>query len=450
MDNRVITLDTTKLDKVTAATMVKDVTFNEKNGIFTVKYLNGATYALDTKLEKLAINWSYDKELQQLIITLEDGTKQTVDLSALITQYEFVDTDIIAFTINSNGKVSATIKDSSITENKLQPNFLAEIKVEAANAAQSASSSATSASNAATSEANAENYYEQTKQISQSVTQKDSAENTVTFTSGDAESPAGWENVSLMKSGEKHSGLFGKISTMFKNIRWLYKMLGTTDISSIGNGTVTGAVSELNNAFGKTFRPMGSYTGNIDELLEKSAGCYWINSSNASGTQPFSNGAYYMLEVIQSSDAGIVQIAYSYSICKMKIRMYMNKQWYDWSEYYTAATIDSRLKVDILTHDAISLNDAGGNYTITLPNTENYDFLYIRGQVRQPSIIIRTKLYYTYSAFSYVEPDNWIKSGLVTLKSATSLQVELTHNAWGSNSPFSIPANSILGIRLSA
>ena len=33
---------------------------------------------------------------------------------------------------------------------------------------------------------------------------------------------------------------------MFKNVRYLYKMLGTTDISSIGNGIITGTISTLN------------------------------------------------------------------------------------------------------------------------------------------------------------------------------------------------------------
>ena len=33
---------------------------------------------------------------------------------------------------------------------------------------------------------------------------------------------------------------------MFKNVRYIWKLLGTTDISGIGNGTVTGAVSSLN------------------------------------------------------------------------------------------------------------------------------------------------------------------------------------------------------------
>lgn len=152
IDNRVITLDTTKLDKVTAATMVKDVFYDESTGIFTVKYLNGATYFLDTKLEKLAVNFSYNASEQKLIITLDDGTVQNVDLSALITQYEFLNTDTVAFSINSVGKVSAIVKDGSITEDKLQPNYLADIKIEVSKAQNSATAAATSEKNAKASE----------------------------------------------------------------------------------------------------------------------------------------------------------------------------------------------------------------------------------------------------------------------------------------------------------
>lgn len=74
----------------------------------------------------------------------------------------------------------------------------------------------------------------------------DSKNNTVTFTSGDSTAPTAWTDVSALASSEKHSSIFNKISTMFKNVRWLYKMLGTTDISALGNGTVTGALSALN------------------------------------------------------------------------------------------------------------------------------------------------------------------------------------------------------------
>lgn len=76
----------------------------------------------------------------------------------------------------------------------------------------------------------------------------DSAEETITFTSDDdAQGNAtSWTSVPLIESGEKHKSIFNKFTTMVKNIRYLYNMLGTTDISSIGSGTVTSALGNLN------------------------------------------------------------------------------------------------------------------------------------------------------------------------------------------------------------
>lgn len=145
LDKRIISLDTTKLDKITAASMVKDVSFDELTGVFTIAYLNGATVSLDTKLEKLAVNFSYDAQQQRLIISLDDGTVQYVDLSALITQYEFTDSSTAAFSVDSTGKVSVIVKEGSIQEKHLQPNYLADIKVEVAKAQTSASEASTSA-----------------------------------------------------------------------------------------------------------------------------------------------------------------------------------------------------------------------------------------------------------------------------------------------------------------
>lgn len=138
-------LDTTKLDKVDAAGMVKSISYNEENGVFTITYFNGATTTIDTKLEKLAINFGYDAETEQLMIVLDDGEELRVDLSALITQYQFLDTDTINFVINSNGEVSADIKEGSIEERHLRPDYLADIKVESAKAQASASVAVNSA-----------------------------------------------------------------------------------------------------------------------------------------------------------------------------------------------------------------------------------------------------------------------------------------------------------------
>lgn len=461
IDDRVITLDTTKATKAEVATLVADVTFEESTGIITITKKNGSKVMIDTQMEKIAINFDYNPTTQQIILTLIDGTKQYIDLSALITQYEFFDSDTVAFYIDKDGKVSAIVKEGSIEEKHLEPNYLAKIKVEVAKAessqqaaamseinakasenaakasetaaktsetnakasetaaAKSATAAAISETNAkvsetsasqsaatATSEAasasqsastatdkaniatqkateiigkaesaadsatkaqsyavggtgsregedsdNAKYYFEQVKDVSEAIkgglqprgtvafadlpaladvstgwmfnisdeftttddfkegagnvipaganiyktsdekwdvlagtpvtgikgvnedsfrrgnveltaenvgavaTGGDTAENTATFTSSDVAdgSASAWTTVSKLSSGEKHSSIFAKVSQMFKNVRYLYKMLGTTDISKIGNGTCTGAISSLNSGLANKY-----------------------------------------------------------------------------------------------------------------------------------------------------------------------------------------------------
>ena len=138
IDDRVCALDTTKVDLVKANELVKEILWDESNGTLTVVKMNGSKAVIDTKLEKLAVNFAYDSQKQQLVITLDDGTLQNVDLSSLITEYEFLDSDTIAFEI-TDGKIKAIVKNGSITEDMLQPNFLADVKVEAEKAKASAS-----------------------------------------------------------------------------------------------------------------------------------------------------------------------------------------------------------------------------------------------------------------------------------------------------------------------
>lgn len=138
IDDNVVTLDTIKASKAEVATLVADVTFEESTGIITITKKNGSVITIDTQMEKIAINFDYNPTTQQIILTLIDGTKQYIDLSALITQYEFLDTDTVAFYIDKDGKVSAIVKEGSIEEKHLEPNYLAKIKVESARAETSA------------------------------------------------------------------------------------------------------------------------------------------------------------------------------------------------------------------------------------------------------------------------------------------------------------------------
>lgn len=157
IDNRVLVHETTKATKDEVAPLIKEIQFEESTGIFTITRKNGARFIIDTKLEKIAINFGYDPTTQKITLTLIDGTTQYINLSALITQYEFLNTDTVSFFIDAQGKVSADVNEGSIEEKHLRPNYLAEIKVEAAKAAASAAAAAQSEAKAAASETAAKN-----------------------------------------------------------------------------------------------------------------------------------------------------------------------------------------------------------------------------------------------------------------------------------------------------
>ena len=115
IDNRVITLDLTKLSITEANGLVKSIELNQDTGDITITYYSGSTSVLHTLMAQIAINFSYDPVTERLIIYLKDGTEQYIDLSALITQFEFLDSDTVYWSIGDDGKVKADIKRGSIT-----------------------------------------------------------------------------------------------------------------------------------------------------------------------------------------------------------------------------------------------------------------------------------------------------------------------------------------------
>jgi hypothetical protein len=172
IDDRVCALDTTKVDLTKANELVKEILWDESNGTLTVVKMNGSKAVIDTKLEKLAVNFKYNPQTQQLIITLDDGTTQKVDLSALITEYEFLDSDTIAFELTSDGKVKAIVKEGSIQERHLRPDYLADIKVESSKAVNSATNAKTSETNAEKSATDAKDSADRAQEIENEINKK--------------------------------------------------------------------------------------------------------------------------------------------------------------------------------------------------------------------------------------------------------------------------------------
>ena len=83
------------------------------------------------------------------------------------------------------------------------------------------------------------------------------------FSSGDNVTPA-WSEVNTISSGDTNSTIFSKLTTMVKNVRWLYAKLGNEDLSTTGQSTVTGSLSSLQGELdGKSNE---SHTHTVDSL----------------------------------------------------------------------------------------------------------------------------------------------------------------------------------------
>lgn len=76
-------------------------------------------------------------------------------------------------------------------------------------------------------------------------------------------------------SGESVKSALGKIKTAVKNVITIVKLLGSTDISKIGNGTVTGAISNnattINKVINKQATDLKSTNTKIDEVTTTAA-----------------------------------------------------------------------------------------------------------------------------------------------------------------------------------
>lgn len=165
LDDRIIVLDTTKASQTDMLTAFSGIAFDKETGILILYRKNGAQEVIDTGLSKVTVNLDFDDDTQQFILYLVDGTEKRIDVSALITQTEFVDSDTIYWTVSTDGKVQAGIKKGSITADMLEPNYLANVQLYASQALSSANNAQASADSAKTSADEANSINESSKTV---------------------------------------------------------------------------------------------------------------------------------------------------------------------------------------------------------------------------------------------------------------------------------------------
>lgn len=295
LDNRIILQDALKVDKSSINGNIADWTMDETTGVITITKYNGEKIIFDLNIEKIPVGFSMSDD-GIITMTTEDGTQFTADIGSMIPVLTFEDSATIAVSVTGTGKnktYSFSIKTGSVTDDMLQPNYLADIRVESANAsayAQSANAKSVLAESYAiggtgTREGedtdNAKYYMEQAKQQTGGIPTKVSElENDAGYITKDVDNLTNYydkittdqklANIDLTDylkktgdasnttvtfteptelaqptTGEKLSGIIGKVSLAIKNIKTLISLIGNTDISSIGNGTVTGAISDV-------------------------------------------------------------------------------------------------------------------------------------------------------------------------------------------------------------
>lgn len=296
LDNRIISQDALKVDKSAINGNIADWTMDETIGVITITKYNGEKVIFDLNIEKIPVEFSMSDD-GIITMTTEDGTQFKADIGSMIPVLTFEDSATIAVSVTGTGKnktYSFSIKTGSVTDAMLQPNYLADIRVESANAsayAQSANAKSVLAESYAiggtgTREGedtdNAKYYMEQAKlQTGGIPTKVSELENDAEYITKDVDNLTNYydktttdqklANIDLTDylkktgdasnttvtfiepteltqptAGEKLGGIIGKVSLAIKNIKTLITLIGNTDISSIGNGTVTGAISDVN------------------------------------------------------------------------------------------------------------------------------------------------------------------------------------------------------------
>ena len=140
IDTRVVEHETTKANVASLNNLIDNWVIDETTGIITIHKVSGEQIIFDLNIEKVPVGFSMTED-GILIMTTEDGTEFTANIGSMIPVITFNDSEQIAVSVSGEGAnktYTFTIKTGSITEDKLQPNFLADCRLYAGNAENSA------------------------------------------------------------------------------------------------------------------------------------------------------------------------------------------------------------------------------------------------------------------------------------------------------------------------
>lgn len=154
------------------------------------------------------------------------------------------------------------------------------------------------------------------------------------FNSEDASSSVVWTVVSVLTSGETIPSILNKVSLMFKNIRFLYYKIGNNNVSgtgkssltaiigntslvSIGNGTLSGAISAFNSEINTinnkiawqyfTQSTEADFLSAVDNAIGTGSGfLFGYATSTTAAAAGLNSEAHYIIALANSSGSRLI------------------------------------------------------------------------------------------------------------------------------------------------
>ena len=149
LDDRIITLDTGKANQSDMNNAVQAISYDPTDGSLTISKFGGTVTTYDTDIDKIPTSYDFidnpnDAHYKNLAVTLADNTVNYTDMTAVVTENDFNTSGTIQYSVSTTGIVEFDIVDYSVTDTKMQPNYLADITAQASSASSAASSASSS------------------------------------------------------------------------------------------------------------------------------------------------------------------------------------------------------------------------------------------------------------------------------------------------------------------
>ena len=322
LDNRVISQDATKANKTSLNNLISDWTMDENTGVITITRFNGSKIMFDLNIEKIPVNFVLSDD-GILTMTTDDGTSFSANIGAMIPVLTFNDSDTIAVSVTGTGvnkTYSFSIKNGSVTDDMLQPNYLADIQTAAGQAATSASEAVKSSTSA-------------DQSASSALSSKESAENSATSAAGSAESA---QEASALAAGNSATAAQQSAESAAASA-----VSAASSASSAISSKEASADSESNAQRYSMLAEQNASTATDKATLAKS---YAVGGTGTRAGEDTDNAMYYMNQAKaqtgdiptklsqMENDAGFITIAVDNLI-----------NYYKSSQLYTRTEVDAKL-----------------------------------------------------------------------------------------------------------